>query len=208
MPQLFIFGDSITYGAGDAKGGWVQIIREHFETDQPAAEYLVYNLGVSGDTTEELLERFEPELKSRLAGEEKTTIVFAIGINDSLLLIRSGDNVVPVQRFKKNMSTLVSAAKKYCDTVVLVGLTPVNEKKVDPIPWMKDRSYRNGVIALYEKVIEDVARKEDAVFVPLLRNLSTAAYASSLEDGVHPNHNGHEMIAKEVLTSLKQLTDK
>lgn len=55
---ICVFGDSITWGAWDIeKGGWVQRLRNFVESS--SEEYIeIYNLGVSGDNTEDLLEIF------------------------------------------------------------------------------------------------------------------------------------------------------
>jgi len=73
-------GDSITFGFYDKEGGWIQRLRK-FLDDKLLNElegldkkilrklknpyFFVYNLGISGNTTENLLERFEFERISR-----------------------------------------------------------------------------------------------------------------------------------------------
>lgn len=79
MAHYLIFGDSITQGFNDLTGGWVQRLRESLTLDD-----FVINLGVSGDTSDGLLARFEVELKPRLSTEgESNIILIAIGSNDS-----------------------------------------------------------------------------------------------------------------------------
>ena len=67
LMQIFIFGDSITSGMWDTQGGWAdqikqrvttQCINSHFEIDIE-----VYNLGISGNTSRDLLYRFELEIR-------------------------------------------------------------------------------------------------------------------------------------------------
>lgn len=90
MTQILVFGDSIAYGSWDKAGGWVQRLRTFIEEKYPE-EHLVYNLGVSADTTDSLLERLEIEIKKR--GSERnqrrgiaTILIFQIGTNDSAIL--------------------------------------------------------------------------------------------------------------------------
>ena len=69
MPQILIFGDSIIYGAWDREGGWAARLRKFLDEKTLTEEdfyCLVYNLGISGDTTEDLLERFEFETEQRI----------------------------------------------------------------------------------------------------------------------------------------------
>ena len=63
--NVLIFGDSITWGAYDPEqGGWATRLRNYFEEKDNDID--VYNLGISGDTTADLLERIEIEAKSRV----------------------------------------------------------------------------------------------------------------------------------------------
>ena len=70
MARILVFGDSITYGAWDKRGGWVQRLREFLDEknliDLNKIPVLIYNLGVSGDTTNDALERFEFESKKKI----------------------------------------------------------------------------------------------------------------------------------------------
>jgi len=89
MTRILVFGDSITYGNWDREGGWVQRLRKFLDkrnlTD-PDFYCLIYNLGISGNDTENLLKRFEFETEQRLKEGEETIFIFAIGINDTQFL--------------------------------------------------------------------------------------------------------------------------
>jgi len=68
--HILVFGTSTTYGAWDSEGGWVARLRKFLDEKTISSNYksegLIYNLGVSGDKTEDVLKRFEPETKARL----------------------------------------------------------------------------------------------------------------------------------------------
>ena len=84
MTNILVFGASITWGAWDREGGWVQRLRNFVDEkniSNPDYDRMIYNLGISGDTTENLLSRLENEVKTRLS-EEETIIIFSIGTND------------------------------------------------------------------------------------------------------------------------------
>jgi len=56
--RICVFGASIAWGAWDPDGGgWVTRLRRYFEINDYDIE--VYNLGVSGNTTKDLLKRFK-----------------------------------------------------------------------------------------------------------------------------------------------------
>jgi len=85
MIKIFIFGDSIAYGAWDPEGGWVERLRQSvFATTR--GEYnrgtFLYNLSIVGETTAELRRRFPTEFATRQP-EPGDLIVFATGINDA-----------------------------------------------------------------------------------------------------------------------------
>ena len=93
--NICVFGDSVTWGAWDNKGGWVSRLRAFIESGN--RDYFVYNLGVSGDTTKELLGRFDIEAKAR----SPNIIIFQIGDNDSIF-VKSGDkNLVELEVLRK-----------------------------------------------------------------------------------------------------------
>ena len=77
MAKILIFGDSIIWGAFDTEGGWATRLKKYFDENRKEDfNYQVYNLGVSGDTTEDLLDRFEFETKQRINEEEETIFIF------------------------------------------------------------------------------------------------------------------------------------
>ena len=84
MHKIFVFGDSIAYGAWDPAGGWVERLRQWvFSTtrgDYNRGTFL-YNLSIVGETTADLRKRFPTELVARQP-EPGDLIVFATGIND------------------------------------------------------------------------------------------------------------------------------
>jgi len=78
--NVLVFGDSIGLGLWDENGGWVGRLTEFLVKKSIASDldedYEIYNLGVSGDTTEGLVERFEFETRYRV-GESETAIIFS-----------------------------------------------------------------------------------------------------------------------------------
>src|SRR3989344_2914310 len=116
--NILIFGYSITWGAYDPEqGGWATRLRNYFEAKDNYTD--VYNLGVSGDTTADLLARIEVEAKSR----EPNLIVFAIVINDAQFIHSTNGLRGSLDEFQQNLIKLLSIAKKFTDKVVFVCLT-------------------------------------------------------------------------------------
>lgn len=135
----------------------------------PGFDYSVYNLGASGNTTEDLLERFEFETKQRLWGEKEIIIIFSIGINDSQLDSNSRELRVSEQQFKENIQKIINLARKFSSNIIFLGLTPIDELKVDPIPWYPDYSYKNESIKEFDEIIKLVCNKNKIYFVDIFQ---------------------------------------
>lgn len=196
MANICVFGDSITWGANDSEqGGWVNRLRNYYQSKglRVDKDVDVYNLGVSGDNTEDLLKRFQVELEARL-GEKITFVVFAIGINDSQFVISKNENRIPVEIFQVNLKTLIKEAKKYTDKIAFVGLTQVDESKTVPIPWNKDKRYTNDDIEKYNEIIQIVADEEGTVYI----DMKGVVGLENLGDGLHPDSEGHRKMFEKV----------
>jgi lysophospholipase L1-like esterase len=202
--KLIVFGDSVAYGAWDPQGGWVQRLRSELERKSPQ-DWIVYNCGVSGDTSRNLLKRFEAEAKSRSLDptEGESAIVICIGGNDSATVNATKTNWVKTDAFRKNIAALIKKAKEAAEKVAFVGLTPVDEKRVAPCPFAPEISYKNSETKRYETIIAEECEKAKVLFLPLFETLSDG-WNAMLEDGAHPNAGGHERICREVLAFLEK----
>lgn len=201
MSQILIFGASTTYGAWDTEGGWAQRLRKYLDKKIIGSDYelyyLVYNLGISGDTSEDILSRFEPETKSRIDENEETIIIFSIGLNDFIFNNVKKNFRHPPEIYKKNLERLLKLAKKYSDKIIFIGSIPV-DKRVDPIPYVPDCSYKNQYIKEYNKIAANIAKENGNLFIDVFKEFKKLDYESLLVDGVHPNSKGHEIIFENV----------
>lgn len=113
--SICIFGDSITWGANDLeKGGWVERLKIYILEKYDVS---VYNLGISGDTTHEVLQRIGVELKA----PDPQVVVFAIGINDSQYLRNEKTIRVPIEKFKEKIHALYTIAVRFSEKIVAEG---------------------------------------------------------------------------------------
>lgn len=212
--NIFVFGDSIVHGVWDDEmGGWANRLRNFLTnkaTDESWTE--LYELGVNGDTSENLLNRFEFEIYHRTIPEQGDIFLIAIGINDSAFLTEQGpvrtdhpggDNVIPKIHFKDNLQYLITLAKKYSEKIVFVGLTPVNEKKTNPKGGVI--CYENKYIKEYNKIIKLTAEANGLLFIDVLNEFEKVDYKKLLDDdGLHPNSKGHQKIFKIVKDYLEK----
>lgn len=193
--HILVFGTSTTYGAWDSEGGWVQRLRRHIDKEINSDDenfILVYNLGVSGDKSADILKRFRGETEARKGHVEVELIfLFHVGINDSIYNQQLGETEVSLEKFKENLTKLIEMAKKYADKIVVIGSMSV-DSRVDPIPWSPGRSYQNEHVEKFNEVMAEVAEKENVGFIEIYKEFIEDNYSKFLADGVHMNNKGHE----------------
>lgn len=204
--QVFAFGHSITHGYWDSEGGWVQRLREFLDEkslENPDEYYFeVYNLGVSGDDTRQLLERFENELEARLWDEDGTTIVLQIGANDIIYLSEEGELAVTEEQFEANLIELIEKARSHTGNVLFVGESYTTIE--GPIPWAEQKELSDDRLERYVEIQRKICRREDIPFIDLRAMYSKEEWSDMLEDGSHPDSEGHRVIYESVLDRLEQ----
>jgi len=179
---------SITEGHCDyEKGGWANRLKKHFENQD--GDISVCNLGVSGDTTDDLLERFDAEAKAN----KPDMIIFAIGINDALRQTNERDESA-LERFKDNLRELLVRARAFADNVIFVGLTKAHKSENAPFFWNADIEGKNELIRKYDDAVKKMAVETDLPFIEMYDLLDR----EDMEDGLHPNSAGHEKMFRKI----------
>ncbi|MBI3458867.1 hypothetical protein HY061_01225 [Candidatus Azambacteria bacterium] len=192
--NILILGDSITWGAYDPEqGGWANRLRNYFETQNN--DFIVYNLGVSNDTTTEVLNRIEVEAKSR----KPDLIIFAIGTNDAQFIHSKNSLRTSFDKFQENLAKLLFIAKTFTNKIIFVGLTQVDESRTTPIPWNLDISFTNETIERLDSAIEKFCKNNGLIFV----SMNNIILNDDLSDGLHPNTTGHIKIFNRMKSEIE-----
>ena len=209
--RILVFGDSITQGFHDDEfGGWANrlsalAIKRGIESDYNY-DVSVVNLGVSGDTTADLLKRVDSEAKARTQKyptDKFDVALLAIGINDSKFEMESRKNSIPIEETIKNLESITSVVSEYCQKIIIVGLTPVFDERIQPMSWKPTHGYSNEVIDSYNHKIKDFANENDFLFIDT-KSVYDGNEDSCLPDGLHPNAEGHRLIFERVKESLEK----
>lgn len=161
-----IFGDSVAQ-ASYVKTGWVELLRQYLEDKYKDGFINVFNLGIGGNTTEDILKRFKTEALSR----NLSSIIFAVGINDT----KYNDS----EQFRSNLEKLVGLAKEFTPKITFVGLVLGN--------WTGDEPFSQKRTTNYNQIIKEVAESKECAFIQLQDKLNTKDF----QDGLHPNEQGH-----------------
>jgi len=194
--RIFIFGASIAWGAFDEQGWWrSERLKATYMTGwQKWWKHSVYNLSISGNTTQDLLKRFENELIPRCHSPE-SLIIFAVWANDSAYHQATWKSAVSLDDFSKNIDLLVDTAKRYVNTIVFLSILDADDTKTIPVSWDDNLCYSNQYIEKYNKAIRNVVENEWVHYLDICNILDVKL---DLDDGIHPNRSGHQKIYTKV----------
>jgi lysophospholipase L1-like esterase len=180
-------------GLWDERGGWPERLWH-------GRSRIVYNLGVDGETSDDVSSRFQSEAKARGANKN-SVVVFAVGINDSSRM--NGANRVDLATYVRNMEGLIDRTREnFTQRILCVGLAPIDQSKSVPFILEKTVSFYSSDQHEYDSALERVCRRKGVRYVSL-RNVGLEMHLS--EDGVHPLSSGHAIIAERVLEAITEL---
>lgn len=193
MKTICIFGESTTWGASDwQKGGWANRLRFHFDQLDDPHWKAVYTLGIHGDTSHDLLNRFETEARAR----NPDIIILSTGGNDASYIKSEDKPKVSLDEFRKNIEKLVELSRKFTNKIVFLGLRNINDSLTKPIQWDKTMYYSNDKMKQYDQVLKKVCEKNKVYFIDFYGFMEKNDFGE--DDGLHPNEKGHEKIYKKV----------
>lgn len=181
-----IFGDSITYGLHDEKMcGWVNRVRNKLENETD--NNFIINLGIPGQKSEEIKNRFEIELKNRYNKTDNFVLIYAIGIKDAATLSKYPDHI---EMFEENIKNIIKITKQYTNNIYFIGLLSPDYKK--------RKEYIKENVLYIDNTIEKICSNEKIEYIKIIDKLKK----EYLVDGLHPNSKGHQIIANIVLEKI------
>lgn len=160
--SLLILGDSLSSGYGLAPGqSWVDRLGARLQ--QRAPDWQVVNASISGDTTQNGLQRLPPAL----GRERPQGVLIELGGNDAL-------RGTPPEAIRQNLLALIRQARAAGAWVVLLEA---------PVLPNYGKAYADAVARTYV----DVARAEKIVRVPCFVCEVARMPGMMQADGIHPN---------------------
>jgi acyl-CoA thioesterase-1 len=209
--RVLIFGDSITQGFWAVESGWVDRVRKYYDALQvenleDGDEPTIFNLGISADNSENILNRIEAETvaRTRVHHASKPVVVVQTGVNDCSQL--QGRREVSLEQYKANLSEIIKKTRPLSSKIVFVGFAACDEARTTPVFW-DDHHYTNKNIKQYEDAMKAVAKEDNVNFISVFDQFISKLDDKEglLPDGLHPSDAGHELIYKIVMPKLREL---
>jgi len=168
---------------GDPKGqGWVT--RVVGRTQDPDLELTAYNLGVRGDTSADVLHRWETEVPLRWAGRTERRVVVSVGTDDVL-------RGITLARHRLNLANLLDDAATSGVGTFVVSPPPTDDPEL------------NARLEVLVEAQGDVCARRGVPFVdcfaPLLGHDQWRTDLATTRVEHHPGQAGYGLIAWLVL---------
>jgi len=196
--RICFIGDSFVNGTCDEQAlGWVG--RLCALAMQQGIDLTYYNLGIRGNTSQNVLDRIEAEVSLRFGKAEDERVVLSFGVNDTLIDDVSSQNLsniaprVSEGKSIENMEKIIRLIQpKY--SILIVGLLPV------------DGDEQNTRIESVNAAFKKKAKQLDVPFIDIYYELvNDSIYRKEIHnaDGAHPTNHGYRKISELILASGK-----
>jgi len=181
-PKVILFyGDSLTAGYGLSVEEAFPALVEKKLIEQGKSVKVV-NAGLSGETSAGGLSRLNWVLRQPV-----DIFVLELGANDGL-------RGLPLDQTQKNLQTIIDQvkAKNQGVKVVIAGMM---------VPPNMGPEYTEK----FKKLYPELAKKNNATLIPFLLQDVAGIESLNQPDGIHPNTEGHRIVANNVVKSIGPL---
>lgn len=178
---ILCFGNSITAGYGlDPELAYPAELERMIREE--GYHYSVVNAGLSGETSAGGLTRIDWVLQNKV-----DIFILELGGNDGL-------RGLPLDQTRTNLESIINKVlKKYPDAqIVIAGMMVPPNMGPD---YSKEFAY----------MFNNLATKKDAILIPFLLKGVGGIAELNLPDGIHPNVEGHKIVAQNVFESIKDI---
>ncbi|MDD7739776.1 MAG: SGNH/GDSL hydrolase family protein [Fusicatenibacter sp.] len=204
MDRIVFAGDSVTdmdsaqpVGEGlfeNVGHSYVRIVENMLAAWYPEIKVRVTNSGISGNTSRDLLSRFERDVVNL----KPDWVSICIGINDVWRQFDSPaivDEQVMPEEYEKNVEAMILSVKEKVKGIFLMTPYYMEPNEED---WMRKRMDEYGMIC------KKLAEKHGCIFVDLQETFNEYfqyRHSSYIAwDRIHPNQIGATIIAKAFLS--------
>ena len=178
---ILCFGNSITAGYGlDPEFAYPARLEKILKDE--GYNYSVLNAGLSGETSAGGLTRIDWILRNKI-----DIFILELGGNDGL-------RGLPLDQTRNNLESIVNKVlNKYPEAQIVIAgmMVPPN---MGP-EYSKEFTY----------VFNNLATEKNAILIPFLLEGVGGISELNLPDGIHPNMEGHQIVAQHVYNSIKDI---
>lgn len=187
--RVLFFGDSHVLGFRDPEGlGWPGRIASTSAGE--GFSFTSYNLGVRGQTSVEVAERWEQEAACRVVPGTDCRVVFSFGVNDTT--IWDGEIRVDPARSAAALAEILDGAADQRLPAFVVGPAPVADEQ------------HSERIARLSDAFAAICHRSNVPYVSLVKELQGNAIwkeETADKDGAHPAARGYRLLAEAVLAA-------
>ncbi len=179
---ILVFGDSVTagYGLDDSNDAYPALLQQTI--DSLDLNYTVINSGVSGETSAGGKSRIDWVIK-----QTPSIFLLELGANDGL-------RGVALSETHSNLQAIIDVVQEKSPntTIILAGME---------LPPNMGLDYTTE----FRQLFAELAKKNDLLFIPfILKDVGGIAELNQ-SDGIHPNVDGHRIVANTVWEVLEPL---
>ncbi len=178
---ILFFGDSLTAGYGlSTEEAFPALVEKKLNEKEKRCK--VINAGLSGETSAGGLARIDWVLRQPI-----DIFVLELGGNDGL-------RGLPLEQTEKNLQAIIDKVKaKYPNVkIVMAGMM---------VPPNMGADYSKK----FQTIYPTLAKKNKASLIPFLLEGVGGNEKLNLPDGIHPNPEGHKIVATNLYNRLKLL---
>ncbi len=199
-PVGFIPGDTVLF-LGDsstaADPGYVSLVAQALARTRSDLDLRLLNAGREGATSRSAL----AHLPEDVLAHHPQWVVISLGLNDLNNVIAGNADGVALPEFEEHYARIVQVLREAGIGVILMTTSVLGEDL---------KSKRNGLLKDYNRALRELAGREKLRLVDVNRAFQNAydravTYKQEISlttDGVHPNLQGHAVIARTFMTEL------
>lgn len=178
---ILFYGDSLTAGYGiSTEEAFPALVEKKIR--QKGKNWKVINAGLSGETSAGGLSRIDWILRQPV-----DILVLELGANDGL-------RGLPLDQTKKNLQAIIDKvkAKNPAVKIVIAGMM---------VPPNMGNEYSSG----FKKIFPELAKRNNALLIPFLLEGVGGVEKLNQPDRIHPNAEGHRIVAENVYQVIEEL---
>lgn len=176
---VLILGNSLSAGYGlDPAQAYPALLQKKVEACR--LDFKIVNAGVSGDTSAGGLRRIDWLLRDRIG-----VLLLELGANDGL-------RGIPLESTKVNLQGIIDKTLRHSPDARIIIAGMMVPPNLGPVYTEQ-----------FRKLFSELSAENEAQLIPFLLARVAGNRELNLADGIHPNEEGHQLVADTVWEVLE-----